>query len=514
MKFFRLITTFCLALTFHSAYAVRIQQGEVAGITKAGVTAYLGLPFTAPPVGNNRWRAPLPATAWSGIRHADHFAANCQQPEPPEAFRAWTSEYLIKGPISEDCLYLNVWTPAGAHEPLPVLVWIHGGGFSTGGTTVPVYDGSHLAAKGILVVSINYRLGVYGFLSHPDLRKENQENASGNYGLLDQIAALRWVHENISAFGGDPQRVTVAGQSAGSASVHHLIATPLAKGLFQRAIAESGSGMGIDVPDAAASDATGAQLVGAAGVQDIAALRQLPAARLEQAAGGLKFDPTVDGLVLPNRNYIDRNTNDVPVLTGLTADEGSSMSSSYGQATADSWANTIRTRYKALAPAFAAEYPAQTDVQAQGAARQLERDRGIASAYTWAKKRMAHSSQPIYLYLFSHVEPGPDAAEYGAFHSSEIPYLFGVLDDAGRHMSQEDFRLSKLIEDYWMNFVRHGNPNGPQLPAWPRLRRHTPEMLEIGLHSHARPVLSAAKLSLFQRYAADGGKLGIFPESP
>lgn len=513
MKYLRLVTTMILALAVQSANAVRIQQGEVAGITKDGITAYLGLPFAAPPVGNNRWRAPLPAAGWNGVRHADHYGANCQQAEPPEAFRAWTSEYLIKGPISEDCLYLNVWTPAETHKPLPVLVWIHGGGFSTGGATVPIYDGSHLAAKGILVVSINYRLGVFGFLSHPDLRKENKANASGNYGLMDQIAALLWVQENISAFGGDPRRVTVAGQSAGSASVHHLIATPFSR-LFQRAIAESGSGMGIDVPDAAASDAIGAQFVRASGVRDIAALRQLPVVKLEQAAAGLKFDPSVDGLILPDQDYIDRNTSDVPVLTGLTADEGSSMSSSYGRATANALSATIKTRFKALAPQFAAEYPAQSDVQARDAARQLERDRGIASAYTWAKKRMTYSAQPIYLYLFSHVEPGPGATQYGAFHSSEIPYVFGVLDGAGRQMSEDDFRLSKLIEDYWVNFVKHGNPNGPGLPVWPRLSPSKPEMLEIGLHTHARAILSSTKLSLFQRYAAGGGKLGIFPESP
>jgi para-nitrobenzyl esterase len=502
-----------LPLAACAADPVHIRQGELEGQQEDGVTRYLGIPYAAPPVGENRWRPPLPAAAWTGTRHADRFGANCQQAPAPKALRAWTSEYLIEGPVSEDCLTLNVWTASTRPaRRLPVLVWIHGGGFSSGGATVPVYDGAHLATRGMVVVTINYRLGVYGFLSHPALRRENAEGASGNYGLLDQIAALRWVQDNIGAFGGDPQQVTVAGQSAGAASVHHLIASPLARGLFQRAIAESGSGMGSSTPDGAASDAAGEQLMGRAGASDIAALRRLPPAQLELAAAGLSFRPNVDGRVLPDTDYVGRNTNDVPVLTGLTADEGSSMSSSYGQATPASLAASIRKRFGALAPEFAHLYPADSAAAASTAAMQIERDRGLASTWLWAKHRMATSSQPIYLYYFTHVEPGPEAQRYGAFHSSEIPYVFATLDRADRAYAPVDRQLSRTIGTYWANWIRTGDPNGPGLPAWPRARPEAPLMLEIGMEGRSGTVLPPEKLSLFQRYADGGGKLGLFPQ--
>jgi len=503
-----------LALAADPAHALQLHQGAIDGQRKDGVTRYLGIPYAGAPVRERRWQAPLPAPSWPGTLHADHFKANCQQAPAPKAFRAWTAEYLIEGPVSEDCLYLNVWSPA-ADTPsakLPVLVWIHGGGFTSGGATVPVYDGQALAAKGVIVVTINYRLGVYGFLSHPALRNENPAHASGNYGLLDQIAALRWVRENIAAFGGDAQRVTVAGQSAGAASVHELIASPLARGLFQRAIAESGSGMGGALPDGAASDAVGVRLQAKADAPDIAALRKLPAAQLDEAAAGLSFRPSVDGRVLPDAGYAGRNTNDVPMLTGLTADEGSSMSPTYGQATPASFAARLTQRYGELASAFARAYPAASNQQASASARQLARDRGLASTWLWAKTRMATSTQAVYMYYFTHVEPGPEAQHYGAFHSSEIPYVFATLDRAERPFTAQDRALSSTVKQYWANWIRDGDPNGPGLPAWPRLRPDAAQMLEIGTHSGARPILPAEKMSLFERYAGQGGQLGLFPQ--
>jgi para-nitrobenzyl esterase len=508
-------TPLILSLVACSANAVHVRQGDIEGVAKQGVTSYLGIPFAAPPVGDNRWRPPMPAKSWAGTFLADHFGANCQQPPAGKIFRSWTSEYLIEGPISEDCLYLNIWTPATKQQgSLPVLVWIHGGGLASGGTTVPIYEGAHLATKGMVVVSINYRLGVFGFLSHPELRKENAVNASGNYGLLDQIAALRWVQENIGAFGGDPSRVTIAGQSAGAASVHYLIASPLAKNLFQRAIAQSGSGMGLPTFDAALSDATGAQVMKNAGVPDVATLRQMPAEALQAAAAGLPFAASIDGSVLPDRDFVDRNTNDVPVLTGLTADEGSALSASYGQATPDSFAAMLNHRYGALAPDFKSLYPARTPAAASAAAIQLERDRGLASTWMWAKNRLGISNKPIYMYYFKHVEPGPEAQRYGAFHSSEIPYVFGTLERAPeRSFSAKDWSVAKVLGDYWANWVKSGSPNGPGLPSWPRLRPTAPQMLVIETHSHADALLAPKKLVLFQRYVDNGGKLGIFPEN-
>lgn len=525
----RTLAPLILLFAASQVQAVHVQQGELEGQAVNGVTRYLGIPYAAAPVGELRWRAPQPAAPWTGLRHADHFGPNCQQAPAPGGFRAWTGEYLIKGPVSEDCLTLNLWVPpapaassapalpgavtapAKPPKPLPVLVWVHGGAFINGGATVPVYDGEHLAAKGVIVVTVNYRLGVYGFLSHPALRKENPDNASGNYGLLDQVAALRWVHDNIAAFGGDPQRVTLAGQSAGAAAVHHLIASPLAKGLFQQAIAESGSGMGLRVPDGAAADAVGTRLADKAGASDLAALRRLSPEQLDKAASGLAFGPSVDGLVLPAAGYVGRNTNDVPVLTGLTADEGSSMADTYGAATPESFAATLRQRYGALAPEFAKLYPASTAEQAGSAQVQLDRDRGLASTWQWAARRMAASTQPVYLYLFSHVEPGPEAARYGAFHSSEIPYVFGTLDKALRPFADEDHALSRIVSGYWVNWIAHGDPNWLGLPAWPRARAGAPLMLRIDTQSHAGPVLAPAKLSLFERSAAAGAKTGLFP---
>jgi para-nitrobenzyl esterase len=494
---------------------VRLAQGELAGRAADGVNAYLGIPYAAPPVGDMRWRPPGPAPAWRDVRQAGRFAANCQQAPAPKAFRAWTSEYLIEGPVGEDCLYLNVWTGADKRTAgLPVLVWIHGGAFINGGATVPVYDGARLSAKGVVVVTINYRLGVYGFLSHPGLRAENDAHASGNYGLLDQIAALRWVQDNIAAFGGDPRKVTVAGQSAGAAAVHHLIASPLAKGLFRQAIAESGSGMGLAMPDGPAADAVGTRLAARAGASDVAALRRLSPAQLDAAADGLSFRPSIDGAVLPDAGYAGRNTNDVPVLTGLTADEGSSLTEDYGQATAASFAGTLRSRYGALAPAFARLYPAATDAEAGAASMRLARDAGLASTWLWAAKRSATSSQPVYMYLFTHVEPGPESARYRAFHSSEIPYVFDTLDKADRPFTASDRAVAETVGAYWINWIARGNPNGAGLPAWPRLRQDAPAMLEIGDTSQARPILPPEKLSLFRQQAQGDGKPGTSPDKP
>ncbi|MEN3748020.1 carboxylesterase family protein [Sphingomonas sp. HF-S3] len=495
-----------------------VAEGQLAGKSAGAVSAFLGVPFAAPPVAENRWKPPLAAARWQGVRRADTLPSSCRQEVTPNGFGPWTHEYVVTNAVSEDCLYLNVWTPAKtAAAKLPVLVWIHGGAFSSGSASVPIYDGSALAAKGIVVIAINYRLGLYGFMAHPGLTAESPAGASGNYGLLDQVAALKWIKANAAAFGGDPARITIAGQSAGAASVHHLIATPLAKGLFVRAIAQSGSGMGLNVPARATAEARGTALMTSAGAGSIDEMRRLSPDQLEAAAktlagaGGLAFAPVVDGLVFPDTGTVGANTNDTPILTGMTADEMTGLNPAFGKATAAQVQGTLASSYGALAPQFLKLYPAASDAEANATVSALARDRGLAAMAFWAQQRQRGSRNPVYAYLWSHWEPGPDAARYRAFHSSEIPYVFGTLGASPeRPFGAADRRLSALLGDYWVNWVKRGDPNGSGLPHWPRYSSNQ-QIIEIGDDgAKARPILPADTLDLFTRYVESGGRVSLF----
>ncbi len=494
-----------------------VAQGELQGQAKGAVSAFLGVPFAAPPTGDRRWQPPGPPQAWTGVRRADHFSASCQQTITPGGLGPWTAEYVVNGDVSEDCLFLNVWTPASSpRAKLPVLVWIHGGAFTSGSGSVPIYDGTGLAAKGIVLVTINYRLGVYGFLAHPQLTAESPAHASGNYGLLDQVEALRWLQANIAAFGGDPARVTIAGQSAGAASVHHLIATPLAKGLFRRAIAQSGSGMGISVPDRARAEAHGVRLAEAAGVRSIAELRALSTRQLSDAvakmpadADGLRFGPIVDGLLLPDDNVVGANTNDTPILTGMTAQEMVGLNPDAGKVTPAALRAQVEKTYGGSASDMLALYPAADEAAANASVEALARDRGLAATYLWARHREKVTKHPIYIYLWTHAEPGPEAARYKAFHSSEIPYVFDTLGAAPRPFSDDDHQLAALMSSYWVNWTKNGDPDGDGLPRWPRFGS-TMMMLEIGATTHARPMLSEPVRAAFEKFVQSGGTIGLF----
>jgi len=524
MQFFRgALLTFTAAsaicVTGGSAAAqmtqTRVEQGALSGVDKGAISAFLSVPFAAPPTGENRWKAPRAAERWQGTREAKAFSASCQQGLSPTGFGPWTHEYVVTGEVSEDCLYLNVWTPAKrSGGKLPVMVWIHGGGFSGGSASVPIYDGSKLAEKGVVVIGINYRLGLYGFMAHPELTAESSPQASGNYGLMDQIAALKWIRANVAAFGGDPDNVTIAGQSAGAMSVHHLLSSPLAEGLFVRAIAQSGSGTGVNAGDRATAERAGAALMQAAGVSSIAAMRALTPAQLEAAQGkmgpGMGFAPVVDGLVLPDASFAGVNTHDVPILTGMTSAEMTGLNPTFGKSTPVTLREQIDRAYGAFGPEIAAFYPASTDAQANTAAGELAMERGLASMALWAAERQATSKQPIYAYLWDHAEPGPDAARYGAFHSSEIPYVFDMLDASPeRPFTDIDRRLAAMMGQYWVNFVKSGDPNGPGLPFWPVYLQSDRQILQIGGETFGRPLLPAAKLDAFRRYVAQGGQIGI-----
>jgi para-nitrobenzyl esterase len=482
---------------------VRTHAGLVTGTSskRPGVRAYLGIPYAAPPVGELRWRAPRPAAAWKGTRAADHFSASCMQ-GPNKPFGPWTSEFLLLGPVSEDCLYVNVWTGARASERRPVLVYIYGGGFSSGSGDVPVYDGSPLAEKGLVVVNMNYRVGALGFLAHPELTAES--GASGNYGLLDQVAALQWVRDNIAAFGGDPRRVMIAGQSAGAVSVFLLTASPLAKGLFQRAAIESGPGglasMGMARTRAttrprADAEKDGVTYATALGAHSLAELRALPASRF---IAGARTGPVVDGRFLveePTETFAAGRQSDVPTITGLNADEGSA-SPGYGKTTAVAYRRQVEERFGERAARMLAIYPAATDEEARASAVQSGRDAGLAGVQRMLGERASTARTAAFAYFFDRAIPWPEHPEFGAFHTAEVPYVFGTLDLIPRPWTDADRTLSATMMSYWANFAATGDPNGPGLARWPAFDSANPTAMRLGERIEPRAPLANERYEL------------------
>jgi para-nitrobenzyl esterase len=450
---------------------VRIETGLVSGIKSdsSDVTAYKGIPFAAPPVGDLRWKAPQPGKPWQGVKVCDVFGPSPMQAKPVP-FMVYTPEFLIpEQPISEDCLYLNVWTKVKKGAKRPVFIWIYGGGFTSGGTAVPIYDGEAMAQKGILFVSINYRVGVFGFLAHPDLTKESPNNASGNYGLLDQIAALNWIKRNITAFGGDPDNVTIAGQSAGSMSVNCLVASPLAKGLFNRVIAESGSFLlanpTLKSNDLGTAEQQGIELAASVNASNLNELRKVPAADLMKFQG--RYVPIVDGYVLPEpvaQIFAEGKQNNVPVLTGWNADE--SFVPAFKNK--DEFKQQAKDQYGADADEFLKYYPSNTDEEAMRSQIKLSRDMTFAaSGFKWASLQSEQGKAPIYVYYFARKLPAtPDYVKYGAFHTGEVAYVMDNLKFLHRPWQVVDYQLANVMSSYWINFITNGNPNGKALPVW------------------------------------------------
>lgn len=462
----------CAAAT---SQTVRIESGQVAG-TAAGdgpVTVYKGIPYAAPPTGDQRWRAPRLPAKWEGVRPATQFASDCMQLPYP----ASSIYHSDPRPVSEDCLYLNVWTSAAsATAKRPVMVWIHGGALTRGSGATPTYDGEEFAKKGVVLVTINYRLGVFGFLAHPELTQESDRNASGNYGLLDQIAALEWVKQNIPAFGGDPSRVTIFGESAGAWSVNFLQASPLAKGLFHRVIAESG---GTFTPMIALKEAEKeGQRLGAS-IKD---LRAKPAEELVNTAGS--FRPNVDGWSLPQdvrSIFTSGKQNDVPILVGSNADEGTSLAPWPANGKASTFVANARMRFKDSAEEFFKIYPADTDEQARSSHYASYRDSAFGwQMRTWARLQTVHGKSKAFMYYFDRVPPGPLSQQLGAYHAAEIAYVFGTLSKSKRPWEDKDCELSSTMSSYWINFATHGDPNGPGLPAWPAYSAKTDKAMELG----------------------------------
>lgn len=463
---------------------IQLESGLLAGVAGADATlkVYKGIPYAAPPVGDLRWREPQPVNPWDGVRKADAFAPGCIQhvagSRPP-----WTEEFMHQGAVSEDCLYLNVWTAAeNAAAQHPVLVYMHGGGFSEGSGSVAVYDGEGLAKKGLVVVTINYRLGVLGFLAHPELTAESGHDASGNYGLLDQVSALQWVRHNIAAFGGDPGNVTVAGQSAGAISVYLLTASPLATGLFHRAIVESGPGglasFGLGSARSMAgplaeAETSGTRVSVARGAASLAELRAMPVDSLTAAPAAssppLRFGPIVDGYFLVDdvvTVYANGEQNDVPLLTGFNADEASAFPG-YGTVTLEAYREMAEQRYGDSADDFLALYPADTDQEAGEAQIASRRDMAAVALGGLAEERARTATTEAYLYYFERGIPWPEHPEFGAFHTGEVPYVFNNLRLLDRPWEAVDRELADAVSSYWANFAARGNPNGDGLPTWP-----------------------------------------------
>ncbi len=489
------------------AEPVKVEEGLLQGTLEDGVAVYRGIPYAAPPVGELRWREPRPPAPWEGVRKADKFSANPMQ-VMVSGLGPWTKEYQPQGEVSEDCLYLNIWTAAkSSKEKRPVVMYIPGGAFTGGSGDVPVYNGEHLAKKGLVVVTINYRAGVFGFIALSELTKESEHNSSGNYGLLDQVAALEWIHKNISAFGGDPAHVTIMGQSAGAASVNYLTASPLAKGLFIRAVAESGTDYRIGPGEYLKSaEQNGERFAKAMGASSLAELRGMQAAELiDSTKDKYHFLPIVDGWFLPKSVddiFKAGEQIDVTTITGWVADEGS-FGDSYGKVSAEEFRKRVRLQGGALADEILKLYPASTEREAAESQKILARDMSMVSMHLWAEKREETDKTKTYTYLFMHSQPGATKEQYQSFHSSELPYVFDNLSQSPRPWTTEDKKIATTMSTYWTNFIATGDPNGIGLPKWPAFNETPEETMELGDKMEPRPITSPEKFELLKKLLQD-----------
>ncbi len=510
----------CLQLTaLFAADHVKTMNGmlEGTGPQASGVREFKGIPFAEPPLGDLRWAPPQPVKNWSGVRKVERFGARCMQ-------QALFGDMGFRSNgMSEDCLFLNVWTPAkSGKEKLPVLVYFFGGGFQAGDGSEPRYDGESMAAKGIVSVTVNYRLGIFGFMAHPELTKNSPHHVSGNYALMDQNAALVWVKNNIAAFGGDPARVTIAGESAGSTAVSAQMASPLSKGLFNGAIGESGSILGTLVPvPLAKAEEDGVKFATAVGASSIAALRAMTTAQIFEAAakpGTPRFGIALDGYFFPEppRKIFETGKQaHVPLLAGWNSEEQGSRSvlGRDAAATPENLAAAVTRLYGEHGAEVLKEYSATTDEEAIQAATDLASDRFIAyGTWKWIDLAAKTGGKPVYRYYYARPRPAMSAqmgnataglaggvvrtegapatarpVPKGAVHSAEIEYALGNLaTNKVYEWTPDDYKVSKLMEQYFANFIKTGDPNGAGLPVWPKVNGgDTSQFLRIDVDTHA-----------------------------
>lgn len=491
--------------TFKLPNEVKIESGRITGIPgrNQSITVFKGIPYAAPPVGDLRWRPPQPVEAWKGIKACDKFGPSAMQ-TPQAPFMMWSTEFIIDTSLgySEDCLTLNVWTDAKSSDAKrPVLLFIHGGAYTSGGSSCEIYDGEGLAKKGVVVVTINYRLGVFGFFTHPALSAESENNVSGNYGILDMIAALKWVKENIAAFGGDPDNVTIQGQSAGASAVNVLLLSPLAKGLFHRAIPQSFNLLNRKMPTLSEMEAAGMKsaitdnngtpmdqsddrVISPFGSKSAAEMRAMRAEDL--LAISFPVSPNVDGYVLPADMLEVLKTgrqNDVPVLIGMVEGDAMLFSGGFGGklVNLENYQESAREKYGEYADKFLALYPAHNDAEAAARNRESSLDNLNVLSYYSGKARSIKGKTDTYIYFFTHVMPGPQSAIHGAFHTADVPYSFNYFSPLrGDYWTKLDYDIGNRISDYWVNFIKNGNPNGQGLPEWPAWQDGDLELMELG----------------------------------
>ena len=492
-----------------------VTGGKIAGAAVDGLGEFKGIPFAAPPVGVLRWKAPQPVQPWSGVRQTTHFGDACMQ--------GGGGGGAGKGiPYSEDCLYLDVWTPAKAPgDKLPVIVWIYGGGFNAGATSNELYDGAHFAQRGVVFVSISYRVGPFGFLATPELSKESGRG-SGAYGLQDQIAGLKWVKANVAKFGGDPSKVTILGHSAGGFAVSMLAASPQAKGLVRGVSSESGANFSppADKPYAGnnfqtlhAAESNGQKWLESLGAHSLAEARALPAPAVEKAQrnpGAPRFWPPVDGYVVTDdqvKLYKAGRFNDTPILVGDVSDESAAFGRR-GPLAPDAFETQVRGAYGKQADAILAAYGHADEAKATRSATQLQSDTTFDwGQYTWARMETSYGRNKAFVYRFDK----PSAANpNGSGHGQEVGYVFGNLGIGGRAQPTDaDRALSDQMQTYWVNFAKTGDPNGAGLPQWPSFTPDKPQMMRFGVDPGPAQVANLDRLKVLEGYydwRRDGSK--------
>jgi para-nitrobenzyl esterase len=491
---------------------IQVDTGSLSGIHDAstGLDEFRGIPYAAPPIGPLRWKPPQPMAAWTGVRPAERFGPRCMQ-------RPLFGDMVFRSDgMNEDCLYLNVWAPTRNQDSkLPVLVYFYGGGFVAGDGSEPRYDGASLARRGIVTVTVNYRLDVFGFLALPALADESPQHATGNYGLLDQNAALRWIRRNIAAFGGDPAQVTIGGESAGSMSVSAQMASPLSIGLMQRAIGESGAVLGnLKPPPRALSEQRGTAFERHVGAHSLADLRAMSASALLKACGDKEvpeFGPTIDGYLLPRSPvaiYQAGEQAHIPLLLGSNSQEGYYANLLHDQLpTPANYRAAVKQQFGAHADEALKLYPGNTEAEVKASGTALAGDRFIAySTRRWMHLQNLTADAPVYYYEFTRARParrdgsaGPDP---GAVHSGEIEYALGNLSGNDVYAwTADDHQVSATMESYWANFIRTGDPDGPNLPHWPASTAKDGRLLRqvIGVHTYTRVDHGAARYEFLQR---------------